>query len=69
MAVLNRTLPVRHSPKLFLRNLLQEDRLLHCVLEVFALDVFDVPLSLGCVRDNRFEPGNILGVQLPPGGV
>ena len=52
-----------------LHNPLQEEHLLHCVLKVFALEVFDVLLILGCVRDSRLEPGNMLGVQLPPSGV
>ena len=52
-----------------LHNLLQEERLLQCVLKVFALEVFDVLLKLGCVRDGRLEPGNMLGVELTPSGV
>ena len=47
---------------------MQGERLLHCV-KVFALEVPDALLNLGCVRDSRLEPGNMLGVQLPPDGV
>ena len=52
-----------------LHNLLKGERLLLCVLKAFALKEFNVLLNLGCMRDGRLEPGNMLGVQLPPGGV